>query len=171
MSGANSACSVGNAEVVSDGVNVLVTNSQISNSASIASGSVQAAASDTTPLAGGPPIIDASKTATDVDGGSLLPGDTLLYTLSISNVGSTDTVNASLTDAIPANTTYIPGSTKLNGTIVPDNGSTMPYAAGGLVGAAALLLAWGAFVRLNGFTETLEPESIEHAKEEDEKVE
>ena len=38
------------------------------------------------------------------------------------------------------------------------------------VGAAALLAAWGVFVRLNTSAEKLEPEAMEKAKEEDEKV-
>ena len=81
-------------------------------------------------------MLTIDKTATDVNGGSLLPGDTLLYTINVSNSGSTDSTNVSLTDAIPTNTTYIPGSTKLNGVAVPDNGAAMPYAAGGLINSS-----------------------------------
>jgi hypothetical protein len=47
----------------------------------------------------------------------------------------------------------------------------LPHAAAIGVAAAALLAAWGLFVRLNVAAETLEPEAIEHAKKEDEKVE
>jgi hypothetical protein len=36
--------------------------------------------------------------------------------------------------------------------------------------AAALLTAWGVFVRLNRSAEELEPEAMEEAKKEDEKV-
>jgi hypothetical protein len=38
------------------------------------------------------------------------------------------------------------------------------------MGAAALLAAWGVFVRLNRAVEELEPEGIEEAKGEDHKV-
>src|SRR4030095_14760686 len=37
---------------------------------------------------------------------------------------------------------------------------TLPHAAAVAIGAAALLLAWGAFVRLNATAESLEPEGI-----------
>jgi hypothetical protein len=47
---------------------------------------------------------------------------------------------------------------------------TLPHAASVAVGAAALLVAWGAFVRMNRSVEELEPEGIEKAQEEDHKV-
>jgi hypothetical protein len=45
------------------------------------------------------------------------------------------------------------------------------YVAGIGLTAAALLAAWGLFIRLNRSAEELEPESMEKAKQEDEKVE
>ena len=47
---------------------------------------------------------------------------------------------------------------------------TLPHAASVAVGAAALLAAWGAFVRMNRSVEELEPEGIEEARREDPKV-
>ena len=47
---------------------------------------------------------------------------------------------------------------------------TLPDAAAVAVGAAALLAAWGVFVRLNGTAERLEPEGITEARQEDYKV-
>lgn len=47
---------------------------------------------------------------------------------------------------------------------------TLPHAASVAIGAAALLAAWGAFVRLNRSVEELEPEGIEEARGEDHKV-
>jgi hypothetical protein len=47
---------------------------------------------------------------------------------------------------------------------------TLPHAASIAVGAAALLAAWGAFVRLNRTVEELEPEGIDEARGEDHKV-
>ncbi len=107
---------------------------QIDNSASISSGSVSADASDSTPLTGVAPSISVIKAATDLDGGSLLPGDTLEYTLTIDNSGNTPAVNVVLTDAIPANTTYVADSTTLDGGAVGDVGGIMPFAAGGVIG-------------------------------------
>jgi hypothetical protein len=47
----------------------------------------------------------------------------------------------------------------------------LPYAACVGVTAAALLAAWGVFLRLNRSVEELEPEAMEKAKREDAKVE
>ncbi|HEX6960250.1 MAG TPA: hypothetical protein VF175_00170 [Lacipirellula sp.] len=47
----------------------------------------------------------------------------------------------------------------------------LPYAACVGLTAAALLAAWGAFIRLNRSAEELEPEAMEEAKREDDKVE
>ena len=51
-----------------------------------------------------------------------------------------------------------------------DRPETLPHAASVAVGAAALLAAWGAFVRLNRAVEELEPEGIAEARGEDHKV-
>jgi hypothetical protein len=48
---------------------------------------------------------------------------------------------------------------------------TLPHAASVAVGAAALLAAWGVFVRMNRSVEELEPEGLEAARGEDHKVE
>ena len=51
-----------------------------------------------------------SKTVSDVNGGVVTPGDILEYTVTAGNTGN-DTADAVvLTDAIPANTTYVAGS-------------------------------------------------------------
>ena len=64
--------------------------------------------------------------------GSVAPGSVLTYTITTTNTGNAVSVNTTLTDAIPANTTYVAGSTTLNGTTVPDaTGGVMPYVAGG----------------------------------------
>jgi hypothetical protein len=52
-----------------------------------------------------------------------------------------------------------------------DRPETLPNAAAVAVGAAALLAAWGLFVRLNRSVEELEPEGIWAAQAEDHKVE
>ncbi|MFC3835541.1 MULTISPECIES: beta strand repeat-containing protein [Deinococcus] len=51
-----------------------------------------------------------TKTVMDVNGGALLPGDVLEYDLTVKNLGNDNAVNTVLTDAIPANTTFVPGS-------------------------------------------------------------
>lgn len=52
-----------------------------------------------------------------------------------------------------------------------DDPTMLPYAASVGIMAAALLAAWGVFVKLNVSAELLEPEALEAAKEEDDKVE
>lgn len=52
-----------------------------------------------------------------------------------------------------------------------DDPSQLPYAATIGVMAAALLAAWGVFVKLNLGAEMLEPEALAAAKDEDSKVE
>ena len=47
----------------------------------------------------------------------------------------------------------------------------LPYVASIGLAAAALLVAWGVFVRLNRSAEELEPEAMQAAKREDRKVE
>jgi hypothetical protein len=49
--------------------------------------------------------------------------------------------------------------------------SQLPHAAAVGVSAAAILLAWGVFIRLNRAAEELEPEAMQRAKREDQKVE
>jgi hypothetical protein len=44
------------------------------------------------------------------------------------------------------------------------------YAAGLLLATAALLAAWGVFIKLNRAAEELEPEAMADAKREDEKL-
>jgi len=59
-----------------------------------------------------------TKTAWDVNGGSLEPGDILEYTVVITNSsGYPAATPMEFTDMIPANTTYIPGATT---TVTPD---------------------------------------------------
>jgi hypothetical protein len=53
---------------------------------------------------------------------------------------------------------------------VHSDSSALPGAAGILIGTAALLVAWGAFIRLNRSAEELEPEAMEEAKREDQKL-
>jgi hypothetical protein len=55
--------------------------------------------------------------------------------------------------------------------LIHDAPHLLPHAASVGVAAAALLAAWGVFVRLNISAETLEPEAMKQAKDEDEKIE
>ena len=54
------------------------------------------------------------KSATDVNGDTLLPGEEVLFTISSTNTGNDTSINNVLTDNIPANMTYVPGSLVIN---------------------------------------------------------
>src|SRR5262245_23502237 len=60
----------------------------------------------------------------------LLAGDTLRYTIVVKNISNADAVNVVLRDAVPANTTYVAGSTTLNGNAVPDIAGVSPLVNG-----------------------------------------
>ncbi|RZV37387.1 MAG: DUF11 domain-containing protein, partial [Chromatiales bacterium] len=75
------------------------------------------------------PYLDIDKTSTYLDGDPavLLAGEALRYTITVQNTGTENVTNVSMTDMVPANTTYIDGSTTLNGSTVADgpNGSAL----------------------------------------------
>ncbi|GAB48511.1 DUF7507 domain-containing protein [Mobilicoccus pelagius] len=58
---------------------------------------------------------------------SVKAGDLVTYTVRVANLGKLASVGATLTDAIPANTTYVANSTTLNGVAVADAAGAMPY--------------------------------------------
>lgn len=60
------------------------------------------------------------------------PGDVITYTINVTNPLQ-PTTNAKITDAIPANTTYVAGSTTLNGTPVADSAGICPLVSGMLI--------------------------------------
>ena len=91
------------------------------------------------------PCLTTSKTVADLtasSGGLTRPGDTLQYTVTANNTGGTLSSNSVVTDAIPANTTYVPGSLVVSGVAVTDaaDSDVGEFAAGtvtGRVGAGA----------------------------------
>ncbi|WP_050435390.1 DUF11 domain-containing protein [Chondromyces crocatus] len=57
-----------------------------------------------------PDFSTSVKTAVDVNGGSLLPGDVIQYTINVINTGNDTSTHTVLTDPLPAGVTYVPGS-------------------------------------------------------------
>src|SRR5712664_2617511 len=55
--------------------------------------------------------------------------------------------------------------------VLQNNPEYLPYVASVGLTAAAMLAAWGVFIRLNRSAEELEPEAMQAAKREDRKVE
>ncbi|NNE99334.1 MAG: DUF11 domain-containing protein [Pyrinomonadaceae bacterium] len=64
-------------------------------------------------------------------------GDVLKYTITVSNTGNMPSYDAAFADTIPASTTYVAGSTTLNGSTVPDVSGTMPFVTAREINSAA----------------------------------
>jgi len=89
----------------------------------------------TTVVVGNLPLVYALKTVQlvgDVNGnGSVDPGDLLEYAITMTNSGATPATGVVLTDAIPANTSYVANSVRLNGVAVSDpSPGVTPLASG-----------------------------------------
>lgn len=56
------------------------------------------------------PVITASKASTPDDGASVMPGATIVYSITVTNSGLADADNVVVTDPVPAGTTYDAGS-------------------------------------------------------------
>lgn len=89
----------------------------------------------------GAPTLNVTKTVKKVAGSTstdVYPGDTLEYTITVRNTGSADATGVTVVDALPAGTTYVADSarvngftsTTLNGTTINLGGSTYPFASG-----------------------------------------
>ena len=85
------------------------------------------------------PLFLVQKVSTDLTGDPnvLLAGETLRYTITVKNVGNENAMNVVLRDLTPANTTYVAGSTTLNGAPVADSGGQSPLVNGMLIHSPA----------------------------------
>ncbi|PJB48973.1 MAG: hypothetical protein CO108_01355 [Deltaproteobacteria bacterium CG_4_9_14_3_um_filter_63_12] len=67
----------------------------------------------------------------------------ITYTATVANTGTADAVGATLSAQIPTGTSYLVGSSKLNGAAVADNAGQMPFVGGGPIksttGAAGVI--------------------------------
>lgn len=82
-------------------------------------------------IVGNLPLLNAQKRVAivvDNNGNGIAnAGDTLRYTLTVSNAGAVPATGVILTDTVPANTSYVAGSTTLNGGAVADSaGAVLP---------------------------------------------
>lgn len=66
------------------------------------------------------PAFVFDKTATDINGGSLFPGDSIRYQVNYNNVGNDSSTNTIIYDNIPLGSTYLPGSLRINGVAKTD---------------------------------------------------
>ena len=88
--------------------------------------------SDTTPVNAAPDL-----TISKSDGRTTVaPGETLIYTLDYSNAGNQDATGVTLSEAVPANTTFNAAASTLGWSCVPNNnaGSTCTFSVGNLAG-------------------------------------
>ncbi|HEU4403314.1 MAG TPA: OmpA family protein, partial [Candidatus Polarisedimenticolia bacterium] len=103
----------------------------ISNQATVtANGGISVLSDDPSTVAAGDPTnltvtssaaaLVMTETVSDLNNGSLNPGDTLEYTITITNSGFGGATGVVATDAVPANTTYVAGS--ITGTGADDTG-------------------------------------------------
>ncbi|MDW7710663.1 MAG: isopeptide-forming domain-containing fimbrial protein [Deferrisomatales bacterium] len=83
-----------------------------------------ALSNETSTLISSAPQLRVLKTSQYLDGDPsvLMAGEALRYTITVKNIGTEDAVGVSLRDQVPANTTYVAGSTTLNGAPVADAG-------------------------------------------------
>ncbi len=115
------------AAVIDSGTTVL-NQAQLSGDNLIAATSNQ-----TSTLISSAPAFEVWKTSQDLTGdpAELLAGDTLRYTITVKNIGNENAVNAVLQDQIPTYTSYVAGTTRLNGTLVADPAAgTSPLQSG-----------------------------------------
>lgn len=61
-----------------------------------------------------PDFTTSTKTALDLNGGALIPGDQVQYTLVITNTGNDASINTVLTDTLPLGLNYVPGSLQIS---------------------------------------------------------
>lgn len=60
-----------------------------------------------------PDLGASTKAAADLDGAPTLPGDTIEYTVVVTNDGSDTAIDTALTDPLPAGVTYVPGTLQI----------------------------------------------------------
>ena len=66
------------------------------------------------------PVLRAFMHVSDINGGSVVVGDVLEYTILMSNIGSADATNVTVTNPLPVNLEYIVNTTSVNGIIQAD---------------------------------------------------
>jgi len=97
--------------------------------------SITGTADPTRTLIASAPAFQVLKTVRDITSGSatVMAGDTLAYTITVKNIGTENGTGVTLRDLIPANTSYVAGSTTLNGAAVADPGAGVSALQNGLL--------------------------------------
>jgi large repetitive protein len=109
----------------------LANNTPVNNSASVTASNNPTVSNDANLTVASTPGLTVDKTATPAEGGPVVPGDTVTYTITVANDPlATDTATGvELTDPTPANTAYVAGSATIDdGTVIDP--ATNPFEAG-----------------------------------------
>ncbi len=93
-------------------------------------GTVYNTAYDTMQVVVPQPLLTILKSAST---GTVNPGQTVTYTIVITNTGIGNAINAIVTDQVPPYTTYVANSTRLNSITVAGDGTTLPLTGGLLI--------------------------------------
>jgi uncharacterized repeat protein (TIGR01451 family)/fimbrial isopeptide formation D2 family protein len=102
---------------------VIQSGTTVLNQALLTGGNLTSEPSNqTSTLISSAPVFEVWKTSQDITGAParLMAGDLLRYTITIKNIGNENAVNTIFQDSIPTYTTYVAGTTRLNGDLVPD---------------------------------------------------
>jgi uncharacterized repeat protein (TIGR01451 family)/fimbrial isopeptide formation D2 family protein len=83
-------------------------------------------------LVGNGPVLRLIKQAADINGGNLAAGETVEFTLTIRNIGTTNATNVVITDVIPGTLVYVSGTTTLEGLSRADLSGSTPLLTPGL---------------------------------------
>jgi uncharacterized repeat protein (TIGR01451 family) len=111
----------------------LLDQTVLTNTASVTSAETAGPVGDTiTDTVTNPVRLSIGKSSQDANGGTLIPGDTLTYTIAVTNSGTADATNAAISDILPANTTFVPGSISLTPSGAGTEGSEPPSLASDL---------------------------------------
>ena len=102
---------------------VIQSGTHVLNQATLAGDGLPATTSDQTDtLIAAAPLFRVQKTSQDMTGevNVLRAGDTLRYTITVKNIGTENATGVTLRDIVPTYTTYVAGTTRLNGVLVAD---------------------------------------------------
>ncbi len=114
------------------------TGASVTNTATIAGDqpcTIGQCTSASPPNTVAPPVLTAAKLIDGQQGESVLAGQTVVYTVTIANSGTTPAINTTITDIVPSGVSVVPGTVTLNGIALPTatlNGQTLTIPIGSL---------------------------------------
>jgi uncharacterized repeat protein (TIGR01451 family) len=134
------------------------TGAIVSNTATVAGDqpcTIGQCTSTSPPNAVSPPILTASKLIDGQQSEPVLAGQTVTYSITIANTGSTPAINTSVTDVVPNGITVLPGTVTLNSAPLPSAtlaGQTLTIPIGTLAAQASAIAAFNAKMGVNAGT-------------------